>query len=261
MPGYPSTSATPPEIPAAASASQKSGLRRVAPAAAIALALLAGIVWGTGGSEAPEESAAVSSEDVLVVEEQLGFFDKLLGREPRLFITVPAETRLELELLTPLTSETAQPGDEFTASLASSVSIEGIEALPVGTTVTGHVAHAAGAGKVSGVGELTLEFDRLELDDGTAIDINAEPAWFKARTTRRKDAGVVGGLAGVGSVVGGIFGGKKGAVIGGAAGGAAGAGVVASTKGEEMVLGEGASLTTGLTTAITVTREAEDESS
>ncbi len=225
-------------------------------AAAILLAVLAGFVWSRSGERAQRRASHSPGEPVqLIVEEEPGFIGKLLGSPNRLVITVPETTRLDLSLGTELSSETAQAGDEFTATLGSPIEIEGIEAVAAGSRIQGHVSHAAGAGEVSGRGAITLELDSISLPDAGRVDLQAEPISFEARGTRKKDAGIIGGLAGVGAVVGGIIGGKKGAVIGGAAGGGAGTTVVLTTKGEEVILEEGASFSVRLRAPFTVTRE------
>jgi serine/threonine-protein kinase len=228
--------------------------RRLPWALAIVLALIAAILWSQG-SKQREPDASLDGEADLVVEERPSFVGRLLGRKATLSITVPAGTELSLELETALTSETAESGDNFTATLRKTLEIEGIEAIPKGSRIAGHVSYAAGAGKTSGRGALTLELDSLELRDGGTVDLHAEPIAFEARSTKKKDAGVVGGLAGVGAVVGGIVGGKKGAVIGGAAGGGAGTAVVLTTRGEEVVLPEGADFPARLASAVTVRRD------
>jgi hypothetical protein len=217
------------------------------------LALVAAILWSQGSPRRSDTSSEAGAD--LVVEQKPSFVGRLLGRKATLSITVPAGTELSLELETALTSETAESGDDFTATLRKTLEIEGIEAVPKGSRIAGHVSYAAGAGKTSGRGALTLELDSIELRDGGTIDLHAEPIAFEARSTKKKDAGVVGGLAGVGAVVGGIVGGKKGAVIGGAAGGGAGTAVVLTTRGEEVVLPEGADFPARLAAAFTVTRE------
>ena len=179
-----------------------------------------------------------------------------MGSAPKLRITVPEGSSLKVRLETPLSSETARPEQPFSASTNAPLLVDGYEALPAGTRVTGHVSHAAGAGKVSGRGELTLEFDRILAPGGSEILIEAEPLQRKARSTVKKDAAKIGGAAGVGAVVGGILGGRKGAVIGGAVGGTAGTGAVLATKGEEVVLPEGTSLDLRLRSPLTVTVEA-----
>jgi hypothetical protein len=155
---------------------------------------------------------------------------RLLGSRPRLHITVPQGSSFAVRLETPLSSETAQPGQEFQASIGAPVVVDGVEAIPTGSRMKGHVSHAAGSGKVSGRGELTLELDRILTPDGASIPIEAEPLQRRARSTAKKDAAKVAGGAGLGALVGGIVGGKKGAVIGGAVGASGGAGVVLATK-------------------------------
>jgi hypothetical protein len=223
--------------------------------AAIVVAGLVGTLWSQSGKEDDTPAPLAPREGQLVVEHPPGFFGKLLGRPSRLVISIPAETELELALQTSLTSESAQPGDEFEASLRSDVTIEGVLAIPRDSRIFGHVSHAQGAGKTSGRGEITLELDALELEDGERIAIRAEPLSFRARSTQKKDAGIIGGMAGVGAVVGGIIGGKKGAAIGAGTGGSAGAGVVLTTKGEEVVLAEGAFLDARLRAPFSVTRD------
>jgi hypothetical protein len=221
--------------------------------AIVLLTALAGLLWSRNSERSRSDPPGAKGE--LVVEEPPGFFRKLMGGEARLRITVPEKTTLALSLETALSSETAAAGDEFTATLSKAVAVEGFEALPAGSRIRGHVSHAEGAGKVSGRGSLALELDVLEIPDGDRVDIQAEPLAFDARSTKKKDAGVIGGLAGVGAVVGGIIGGKKGAVVGGAAGGGAGTGVVLSTRGEEVVLPQGAAFSARLSSPFTITRD------
>ncbi len=257
----PTRGAIPPTVPPtmrspeAISNAPKTASRRLpfALAAAILLAGLVGFLWSRGAERTAPRAAGSESE--LVVEEEPGFFGKLLGSPNVRVITVPETTRLSLTLSTPLSSQTAEAGDELVATLSDPIEIEGIEAVPAGSRVEGHVSHAAGAGDVSGRGTITLELDSLSLPEGGRVAIQAEPVSFEARGTKKKDAGIIGGLAGVGAVVGGIVGGKKGAAIGGAAGAGAGTTVVLTTKGEEVVLGEGASFSTRLASPFTVTQD------
>jgi serine/threonine-protein kinase len=263
MPRVPSKAEPPPFPPTvrrAEAGSEPSKPSRIASrrlplalAAAILLAVLVGLLWSRSGERA-QPRASRSPGDLVVVEEP-GFFGKLLGSPNRLMITVPETTRLDVSLGTQLSSETAEAGDEFTATLSSPIEIEGVEAVPAGSRIEGHVSHAAGAGDVSGRGAITLELDTLSLPEAGRVDIRAEPISFEARGTKRKDAGIIGGLAGVGAVVGGIIGGKKGAAIGGAVGGGAGTTVVVTTKGEEIILEEGASFSVRLRAPFTVTQD------
>jgi len=195
---------------------------------------------------------------MLVQVEDVGFLGRLVGRNPKVHITVPEGTTLPLELVTELSSATAQPGDAFEAHTAAAISIEDREAVPAGSVVQGHVSHAAAAGKVKGVGQLTLEFDTLVVGEDS-LPIAVAPFSRKARTTARRDAKAVGIGAGAGALVGGLFGGKKGAVVGGLLGGGAGGAKVMTTRGKDVSLAAGTALEIALDQAIVVTREQPEE--
>ena len=180
---------------------------------------------------------------------------RLLGTKPRFNVTVPEGSTLHVRLETPLSSETTSAGDEITGATSTSLVVDGFEVFPAGSRVTGHVSHAAGSGKVSGRGELTLEFDRIVTPAGTASTLETEPLQRRARSGVKKDVARMAGAVGLGALVGGIVGGGKGAAVGGAAGGAAGGGVALATKGEEVVLPEGASLDVRLRTPVAVAVE------
>jgi hypothetical protein len=219
----------------------------------------AALVWAVSASQRgprPDPAAPDARVSRFVAREDPGFFGRMMGEKAKLRLTVPEGSSVRVRLETSLSSETARPGQPFTASTSAPVLVEGHEAFPAGTQVSGHVSHAAGSGKVSGRGELTVEFDRIRLPGGTEVPIEAEPIQRKARSGAKKDALTIGGAAGAGAVVGGILGGKKGAAIGGAVGGTAGTGVVLATKGEEVVLPAGASLDLRLRSPVTVSVEA-----
>ncbi|HEY7514073.1 MAG TPA: protein kinase, partial [Vicinamibacteria bacterium] len=242
---------------AAAPASPRSGRGRtllVAAAVVAAAALaVAGLLWTTSAS--PPDAEMVSSEPASpnVRKEEPGIVGRLMGARPRIHVTVPETASLDVRLETPLSSETARAEEPFTARTTAPLVVDGLEAVPDGSRVLGHVAHAAGAGKVSGRGQLTLEFDRIVTPDGEEIPIEADPIQHTARSTVKKDAKKIAGGAALGALVGGLFGGKKGAAIGAAAGGSAGTGVVLATKGDEVVLPEGTALEVRLRSRFTVT--------
>ena len=77
---------------------------------------------------------------------------------------------------------------------------------------------------------------------------------MRAPSTKKKDAGIVGGLAAAGAVVGGLIGGKGGAVGGAVVGGAAGVAVVTTDDGREITLPSRANLTLEVADSFTVTR-------
>jgi hypothetical protein len=227
-------------------------------AAVLAFAVVGILLARSGSVDAPapagENGDETGGASMLVQIEDVGFLGRLVGKTPRVHITVPEGTTLPLELVTELSSATAQPGDPFEAQTTAPISIEEREAVPAGSVVQGHVSHAAAAGKVKGVGELTLEFDTLVIGEAQ-LPIQSAPFSRKARTTARRDAKTVGIGAGAGAVIGGLFGGKKGAVRGGLVGGAVGGAKVMTTRGQDVDLPAGTSLEIALDQSIVVTRE------
>jgi len=243
---------------------------RLVPVAAVLFLLAVVGGWAMFGSEAPaptvtETSAETTTEDAasatqdstesteLVVVEEAGFLASLVGAEDKLRITVPAGTTIAATLGEAMSSETLQVGDTFALTATAPIIIEGHEAVAPGGVLEGHVSHVASAGKVSGTGELTLEFDRVVTPDGTSLLIDAEPFHQTAAATKAQDAKKIGGLAGIGGVVGGLFGGKKGALIGGAAGATAGAASTLTSAGNDVLLAAGTTLDVALRSPITVT--------
>jgi len=190
-----------------------------------------------------------------VAEEPIGFVGRLLGHEPRLLVTVREDTPLRLALETPLSSETTAAGEAISAETTSPVRVEGVEALPVGSRMSGRISRAVSAAQAGGRGELTLEFDTVALPDGSRCDLRTRPLILRAPAlVRHKDNALVAGLSGVGAAVGGLLGGKKGAITGTAIGGAAGVVYVSSEKGREVTLPAHASLSVETAEPATIVR-------
>ena len=190
----------------------------------------------------------------LVAEEDVGLLGRLLGRAPRVLITLPAGTAFRLALDAPLSSESAVTGDALSAETTSPLRIEGVEAVPPGSRLTGRVTHASSAAQSAGRGEMTLEFDTLELPGGVSTPLRARPLGLRAPASRRKDSAFVTGLSEVGAAVGGLIGGRKGAAAGTVVGGTAGAVMVTTSQGREIALAARAALSIELLEPLTLTR-------
>jgi hypothetical protein len=133
------------------------------------------------------------------------------------------------------------------------VTIQGVEALPAGTGVIGHVTDAARSAKVKGRARVAFRFTRVDLPgEGGQLNIRTGTVSRLAPATKKRDAATIGGGAVGGAIVGGILGGGDGAAKGAAIGGAGGTGVVLATRGEEVRLAEGTPLSVKLTQPLTV---------
>ena len=168
-------------------------------------------------------------------------------------VVIPAGTTLSLELKTAVASDTSKVEDQVRASLRSPVVVDGVEALPQGTNVLGHVTAAEQSGKVKGRASVAFRFNTIDLPgDAGRESISTATVSRVAASTKKKDATKIGIGAGAGAAIGAIVGGGSGAAKGAAIGGAAGTGAVLATRGDEVRLGPGAAVTTKLTAPLTV---------
>ena len=166
-------------------------------------------------------------------------------------VTVPQGTVIPLELETPLSSETEQLEAPVRARVRQAVVVEGVVAIPIGTTLSGVVTQVERAGRVQGRAQLAFVFNRLQADD-VREDVNTAPLNYVAESTKGEDATKIGVGAIGGAIVGGILGGGSGAAKGAAIGGAAGTGVVLATRGEEVSLARGTALAASLASPLTI---------
>jgi hypothetical protein len=166
-------------------------------------------------------------------------------------VTVPAGTALPLELLTPLSSETAQVETPVRARVRQTINVDGLTAIPQGTVLTGTVTDVARAGRVQGRSRLAIRFDSATVN-GVRENLRTNPVVFEGEATKKEDATKIGVGAGIGAAIGAIAGGGSGAAKGAAIGGAAGTGAVLATRGKEVELAEGADITATTASALTV---------
>lgn len=174
------------------------------------------------------------------------------GREYR-EVTIPAGTLLPVALQSALASDTSSPEDPVRGTLRRAVRIDGVEVLPGGTALRGHVTSATRSAKVKGRGSVAFRFNQIDLPGtGARAAIRSETITTVAPATKKKDAAKIGGGAAGGAIIGGILGGGDGAAKGAAIGGAAGTGVVLATRGDEIRLGVGLPVSVRLTAPLTV---------
>ena len=168
-------------------------------------------------------------------------------------VTIPAGTLLPVELQTAIASDTSKVEDSVRGTLRRAVTIDGVQALPAGTELLGHVTAADRSARVKGRASIAFRFTRLDPPgSGERIAIRTAAISRVAPATKKQDAAKIGGGAAGGAIIGGIIGGGDGAAKGAAIGGAAGTGVVLSTRGKEVRLGPGANLSVRLQAPVTV---------
>lgn len=151
-------------------------------------------------------------------------------------IEVPAGTQLTVLLIDSISTEKNKAGDQFMASLAEPIVIHGQTVVDRGVKVQGRVVDSESSGRVKGTANIRLVLTGIQ-NGGKTYPIVTKPFVAEAESTKGRDAGIIGGAAGVGAAIGAIAGGKKAAAKGAIIGGAAGTGTVLATKGKAVEFG------------------------
>jgi hypothetical protein len=148
-------------------------------------------------------------------------------------ITLPAGTAIRIALTDGVGTDASTPGAQFSATLVEPVLVEGKTILKKGTPVMGRVVDVQQPGRVKGRASLSLVLVSIN-HEGKSVPVATQTYVGVAKSTKKRDAGVIAGGAGIGAAVGAIAGGGKGAATGAAIGGAGGTGVVLATRGDDL---------------------------
>ncbi len=160
-------------------------------------------------------------------------------------VTIAAGTPIQVEVMTALTTETAQVGDTWSGTVQENIIVGNVVVIPAGSVVHGvvNVSREAGAAKKEGAKALLGLQVRSIVANGEQHEMNATLEPVEAGSPRARNIGAVAGGAAAGALIGKAAGGGKGALIGGLIGGAAAATGVAASKGYQVVIKEGTSIT------------------
>lgn len=193
------------------------------------------IAFIAGCDKAPMETSADSSmTNSAGLPEKTAAEPKVTMPEPKPKVMVPAGTQFHVVLIDDLNTAKNAAGDSFLASLSEAVVMDGKTILAKGTKVQGRVVDVNESGRVKGRASIRLVLNRIVREDHKSVEISTKPYTAVAESTKKRDAGIIAGGAGVGAAIGAIAGGGKGAAIGAALGGGAGSGAVLATKGKEI---------------------------
>jgi hypothetical protein len=164
---------------------------------------------------------------------------------------LPSGTAIDVTLGTGLSSETANVGSAWSGVLQNALYVDGRNVVPAGSaaggTVTGVLAAKRG--------------DRAMLDlglgwfsvGGKEYRVNGSTPSVIAGSTRARNLGAIAAATVAGAVVGHAIGGSgKGTLIGAVVGGGAATGVVSQTKGWQVLLKPGMTLTFTTSEAVAV---------
>jgi len=171
--------------------------------------------------------------------------------EPPKPFAIASGTPLTVVLSSTINSKNVTPGQEFDATLGSSVSVNDEVAIPKGSPVKVTVVNAKKQGAVKGEATLTIKLVSITVR-GKEYPISTSSLSDTEKGKGKRSAVMTGGGAGVGALIGGIAGGGKGAAIGAGIGAAGGLATSAGTGGKNAEFPAESRLTFKLTHAITV---------
>jgi hypothetical protein len=154
-----------------------------------------------------------------------------------------------------LSSDKNQSGDQFGASLEQPLVANGWVVAVRGQIVTGRVALAKKAGRVTGVSQLGVELSVLTLVDGQVLPVRTQLLQSSAGTSNGRDAAAVATTTGLGAAIGAAAEGGEGAAIGAGAGAVAGIIGVLTTRGRPTVIPPEALLTFRLEAPLSISTE------
>jgi hypothetical protein len=151
--------------------------------------------------------------------------------------TIPAGTKIDVHLISALSSSADRSGDTFAAQVQDPIFIGGVEVIPAGSTLQGHVTFVKPPGRVKGKAEMRLVGDSIVTKDGHSYAFKAElangngsdvkvngnegtvegPGKSKKQAAKESGIGAAAG-AGAGAIAAGGTGALYGAGIGAVAG-------------------------------------------
>jgi hypothetical protein len=188
----------------------------------------------------PEPVAAKPESDPEPIAEDEG-----APPSPERQLLIPRGTRLHVRIDETLNTRRDRPGHGFFASIYEPVLVNGRTVIPAGTPCRGHLTESKPSGRFRGRAVLGLTLDSIRLR-GRDYDIRTSGVYRASGNHKRRNIGIIGGVAGLGAVIGAIAGGGKGAAVGALAGGGAGAVGAAATGRKQVGVPAEATLTFAL---------------
>jgi hypothetical protein len=166
-------------------------------------------------------------------------------------VTLSSGMLLAIRTSEPLDSKKVKPGDFFQGTVAQSVYVGNVLAIPRGATVTGRVVDVKKPGELKGGASMALQLTTLSLG-GNSYSLVTDTFNTNSPGKGGYTAGNTVGAAALGAAIGAIAGGGPGAAIGAVAGTGVGLGASAATPGPRSVLPPEALISFHLTSPATV---------
>lgn len=188
------------------------------------------VLAGCSKPNSPNVNAAgpADSSQVAQQDSQAANPEPIAPRTTREEFVIPRGTPLHVRLDETVDTRRNRAGDQFRASLAEPVVVEGRTVVPKGTPFLGHVIDSEASGRLEGRAKLALTLDSFQLE-GKDYRVHTGSIDRVSAAHKKRNLELIGGGAGLGALIGGLAGGGKGALIGAGAGAGAGTAGAAAT--------------------------------
>lgn len=173
--------------------------------------------------------------------------------EPSQPFVLAGGTSIPVILSSTINSRVSKPGEDFEASVAAPVIVNGEEAIPKGARARGTVVDAKKQGTFKGEANLAIRLTSLTVR-GKEYPITTGLYAGTEKGKGKRTAVVTGGGAAVGALIGGLAGGGKGAAIGAAVGGGGGLAASGATGGKNVEFPAESRITFKLSNEVTIDR-------
>lgn len=169
--------------------------------------------------------------------------------------TLAAGTPISVRTMDAVNTKNTKTENEFEATLAQPLRVDGHTLASQGATVIGRVVNADKGGRVKGKASLTLTLSRVKLASGGFLNLKTNSVKQEAKSDTKKNMVRTGIMAGAGAAIGAIAGGGKGAAIGAGIGGGAGVATNMATRGPAAEIPAESLLNFSLTAPASVTEK------
>jgi hypothetical protein len=132
---------------------------------------------------------------------------------------------LDVQLQSPLSSETAKVEDEVDARIIKDVRAGNFLAIPAGTKIMGSVISVDKGSAIREAARIEVRFHTIVMKNGDEVPVNIDPLMHVGPQPSGDSKAKIGGGAAAGAALGWLKGGLGGAIRGGALGGGAGTAV------------------------------------